>query len=225
MANAEIFKTVFKGYNKEEVVAYIENLNRQLTQLQKELNEAKSSLEILEQERVENAELQGQAAIDETALREELRGQVEAELRPILEQEIRRAVESEMAPKYEEAVRNELQTRLQSQAEDIQELRRRAQLYDDNREVLAELMIKAKNDAAGIIKDAEEHARQLREEAEHKFRMLTTDYDLLKTNLLSAKGELIDKMEDAIKLLNEFDGEFSCMDQDVTHSMNHLNEV
>ncbi len=225
MANAEIFKTVFKGYNKEEVVAYIENLNRQLTQLQKELNEAKSSLEIMEQERVENAELQGQAAIDETVLREELRGQVEAELRPILEQEIRRAVESEMAPKYEEAVRNELQTRLQSQAEDIQELRRRAQLYDDNREVLAELMIKAKNDAAGIIKDAEEHARQLREEAEHKFRMLTTDYDLLKTNLLSAKGELIDKMEDAIKLLNEFDGEFSCMDQDVTHSMNHLNEV
>ncbi len=225
MANAEIFKTVFKGYNKEEVVAYIENLNRQLTQLQKELNEAKSSLEIMEQERVETAELQGQAVIDETALREELRAQVEKELRPTLEQEIRHAVESEMAPKYEEAVRNELQTRLQSQAEDIQELRRRAQLYDDNREVLAELMIKAKNDAAGIIQDAEEHARQLREEAEHKFRMLINDYDILKTNLLSAKGELIDKLEDAVKLLNEFDGEFSCMDQDVNHSLNHLQEV
>ena len=234
MANAEIFKTVFKGYHKDEVISYIENLNAQLAMLQKELNEAKSSLEILEQERQENAEVQERVVADEAALREEIlneltpalteeiRNKTESEMRPALEQELRRAIESEMVAKYEDAVRAELTSRLQGQSEEIAELRRRAQLYDDNREVLAELMIKAKNDASGIIQDAEEHDRQLREEAEHKFRMLTSDYDLLKTNLLSAKAELVDKMGDAIKILNEFDGEFSCMDQDVQYSMGHL---
>lgn len=225
MANAEIFRTVFKGYSKEEVVAYIENLNRQLAQLQKELNEAKSSLEIMEQEREENAELQDRAVVDETAMREELRAQVENELRPVMEQELRKTIEGELAAKCEEAVRTELNNRLQGQAEELQDLRRRAQLYDDNREVLAELMIKAKNDAAGIIQDAEEHARQLREEAEQKFRLLTSDYELLKTNLLSAKNEVAEKMSNAMKILDEFDGEFAYMDQDVAHSLNHLKEI
>ena len=224
MANAEIFKTVFKGYNKEEVIAYIENLNRQLAQLQKELNEAKSSLEILEQEREENAEEQGRVVADETALREEIlqevtpslreeiRAETEKELRPALEQELRRTIESELVAKYEDAVRAELNNRLQGQAEEIQDLRRRAQLYDDNREVLAELMIKAKNDAAGIIQDAEVQARELREEAEQKFRLLISDYELLKTNLLTAKEEVAVKMNNALKILDEFDGNFACMD-------------
>ena len=236
MANAEIFKTVFKGYQKDEVIAYIENLNAQLSMLQKELNEAKASLEVMEQERLENVEVHEKVLADEAALREEIRNELTAaltaemnhkaenEMKPAMEQELRKVIEAELVAKYEDAVRAELTNRLQGQAEEIADLRRRAQLYDDNREVLAELMIKAKNDAAGIIQDAEEYARQLREEAEHKFRMLTSDYDLLKTNLLSAKAELVDKMEDAIQILNEFNGDFSCMDQDVQHSMAHLDE-
>ncbi len=229
MSNAEIFKTVFKGYHKEEVVAYIENLNRQLSQLQKELNEAKSSLEILEQERQENVEVQGKVEADVAALREEILNELTPvlteELRVQIEGELRPVIEQELAAKYEEVVRNELNHRLSGQAEQLEELRRKARLYDDNREVLAELMIKAKNDAAGIIQDAEESARQLREEAEQKFRLLISDYELLKANLLSAKDEVAVKMNNALKILNEFDGSFACMDQDVAHSLNHLDEV
>jgi len=236
MANVEIFKTSFKGYNKEEVIAYIENLNTQLAMLQKELNEAKSALEIYEQERSEAAETQGQNQVDEGAIREELltelkpvlteeiRANLEGELRPVMEQELRRTIEGELVAKYEDAIRAELNNRLQNQAQEMEDLRRRAQLYDDNREVLAELMIKAKNDAAGIIQDAEEHARQLREEAEQKFRLLIADYELLKNNLLTAKEEVVVKMRNAIKIMDEFNGEFACMDQDVAHSVSHLEE-
>ncbi len=236
MANVEIFKTSFKGYNKDEVVAYIENLNTQLSMLQKELNEAKATLEIYEQEREENTQDQGRAVADEAALREalvdeltpaltrEIRAGLEAELRPVMEQELRRTIEGELTSKYEEVIRHELNARLQNQAQEMEDLRRRAQLYDDNREVLAELMIKAKNDAAGIIQDAEENARQLREEAEQRFRLLIADYELLKSNLLSAKDEVVLKMRGAIKILDEFDGSFACMDQDVAHSVSHLED-
>ena len=173
MANPEIFKTAFKGYQKDEVVAYIENLNAQLMMLQNELNEAKSSLGIYEQERQETAMKQTPAEVDEEVLREkimqevissmteEIKAQAEEELRPVLEQELRQKIESEIVAKYEEAVRAELSNRLKDQAEEIAELRRRAQLYNENREVLAELMIQAKNDATGIIRDAEEYARAL----------------------------------------------------------------
>ena len=236
MANAEIFKTVFKGYNKEEVVAYIDHLNRQMVQLQNELNTAKTRLEQMEEENREDAEEKEQRNTDESALREtliaeltpvlskELRTQAEEELRPALEKELRRKIEEELTPKYEEIVRTEISHRAHNQAEEQQELRRKAQLYDDNREVLAELMIKAKNDAADTIKDAEEKALELREDAEQHYRLLISDYELLKSNLLIAKTEAAGKLNAALKTLDDFEKRFSCMDQDVANSEAHLGE-
>lgn len=236
MANTEIFKTVFKGYNKEEVIAYIENLNRQTAMLQNDLDELNARMMQMEDEQQENiAENQRQVA-DEEALRasiteeltpvltETIRARLEAELRPLLEADVRRKLEAEMAPKYEEAARSELNHRMQSQAGELRELRRRAQLYDDNREVLAELMIKAKNDAAAIIKDAEAHAKALREDAENRYRLLISDYELLKSNLLIAKAEASDKLGTALKSLDDFEKKFSCTDQDVALSKAHLVE-
>ncbi len=236
MANVEIFKTVFKGYNKEEVIAYIENLNRQSEMLQKELDELNARVMQMEDEQQENAEEKERQVADEAALRaaiaeeltpvlsQEIRAQVESELRPTLEAEMRRKIESEMAPKYEEAARTELSQRIQSQAGELRELRRRAQLYDDNREVLAELMIKAKNDAAAIIKDAEQHAKELREDAENRYRLLISDYELLKSNLLIARAEAATKLNAALKSLDDFEKKFSCADQDVVLSKSHLSE-
>lgn len=236
MANGEIFKTVFKGYNKEEVIDYIDNLNRQTAMLQKELDEAQARLtQLQDEQREDTAEKERQIADEEAlrreiaaelapSMREELLAKLEAELRPQLEKEIRRKLEEEMAPKYEEAARSEINQRIQNQAGEIRELRRRAQLYDDNREVFAELMIKAKNDAAGIIKDAEDHAKALREDAEQRYKLLISDYELLKSNLLTAKGEAVEKLNYAMKGLEDFEKRFSCMDQDVALSKAHLEE-
>ena len=206
MANSEIFKTVFKGYNKEEVVAYIENLNRQTEFLQRELESVNARMMQLEEEQKEVGEEKAQQEVDEAALKEavaaelvpalteKIRNQLVAELRPAIEQEMRKKVEGEMAAKYEEAARSEINSRIQTQAGELRELRRRAQLYDDNREVLADLMIKAKNDAAAIIREAEDHAKELRDDAENRFRLLISDYELLKSNLLTAKGETVAKL-------------------------------
>ncbi|MBR2012824.1 MAG: DivIVA domain-containing protein, partial [Clostridia bacterium] len=64
MANSEIFKTSFKGYNKEEVIAYIDSLNRQATMLQKELDEVHARLEQMEDEQREDREEQQRVAAD-----------------------------------------------------------------------------------------------------------------------------------------------------------------
>jgi len=236
MANSEIFKTVFKGYNKEEVVAYIENLNRQTAFLQRELDAANARMVQLESEQSEDAAEKSKMEVDEKQLREsvanelipvlseQIRTQMIAELRPAIEQEMRKKIEGEMASKYEEAARSEINSRIQTQAGELRELRRRAQLYDDNREVLADLMIKAKNDAADIIRDAEAHAKELREDAESRFRLLISDYELLKANLLSSKGEAAAKLSAALECLDAFEKRFSCMDHDVKNSKAHISD-
>ncbi len=236
MSNSEIFKTSFKGYNKEEVVAYIELLNNQSQQLQTELDSARSQIDQLEAECREKEESDAEKQQNEEHLREEIRdelvpgltekirAEVEQILRPQLEKELRAMIEEEVRNKYEDAVRTELNNRAKNQAEEIAELRRRAQLYDNNREVLAELMIKAKNDAAAIIEEANAKARKVQEDAEQRFRLLQSDYELLKSNLLNAKAEAADKLAVAAKSLDEFEKRFSCMDRDIERTEEHLQE-
>ncbi len=234
MSSSEIFKTAFKGYNKDEVVAYIALLNNQSQQLQAELDAARSQIDQLETECREKEESDAEKQQNEEHLREEIRdelvpgltekirSEVEQILRPQMEKELRAMIEEEVRSKYEDAVRNELNNRAKNQAEEIAELRRRAQLYDNNREVLAELMIKAKNDAAAIIDDANAKAGKVQEEAEQRFRLLQSDYDLLKSNLLKAKAEAADKLAVAAKSLDEFEKRFSCMDRDMELTEEHL---
>lgn len=236
MANSEIFKTSFKGYNKDEVIAYIDSLNRQATMLQKELDEVHARLEQMEDEQREvraeqervaaEAEETRAAVVEEVTaeLYEQLCDQIAAELRPSIEKEMRQKIEIEMAPKYEAVARSEINQRIQNQADEVQELRRRAQLYDDNREVLADLMIKAKNDAETIVKEAQDRAKALREDAENRYRLLISDYKALKSNLLAERREAADKLHIAQRALDDFEKRFSCIDQDIAHSMAHLAE-
>ncbi len=237
MAGAEVFKTVFKGYQKEEVIAYIEQLNQQLGQLQNELDDTKTRLEQKDEEAREALEKMEQLHDAESTRREQLiteltpqlhdqlQKQLEEELRPQLERELRKKIEEELTPKYEEILRNEINNRNLHQTDELQELRRKAQLYDDNREVFAELMIKAKNDAGEIVREAEDQARALREEAEQHYRLLISDYELLKANLFATKGEAVGKLQSALKFLDDFEKRFSLTDQDVAYSEAHLGEI
>ena len=236
MANTEIFKTVFKGYSKEEVVSYIDNLNRQMSAIQNALDIANARVVQLEEEQRESVVDEESACVDEAEIREKIKdeliaavraqlyAEIEGEIRPQIEKEARRKVEEEMALKYEEIARAEINHRVQAQSAEVQELRRKAQLYDDNREVFAELMIKAKNDATGIIKDAEAHAKKLREDADHRYGLLMSDYEVLKSNLFMAKDEAADKLNFAMRSLEDFEKKFQCMDRDIALSKDHLEE-
>ncbi len=232
MANAEIFKTSFKGYNKEEVIAYIDNLNHRMEALQNELNDANARLLQADEERNDIAAEKERNQAEMEALRQEitdelmpaLRASVAEEIRPEIEQEQRKKLEVELASKFEEAARAEINNRIQAQSGELQELRRRAQLYDDNREVLAELMIKAKNDAAGIIEDAEAHAKALRADAEQRYQRIMSDYEILKKNLICAKMEAADRLAIASRCLEDFEKKVSGMESDIQNSAAHLQD-
>ena len=158
MAGSEIFKTTFKGYCKDEVIQYIDKLNFKLTFLQEELNSTSARLVQAEEQLREEAESNTQSEVDEEEYRnkiaeeitaeltEKLRIELSAELRDEIEKEARLKFEEELAAKYEEIARNEINNRVNQQNSEIDELRRKAELYDSDREVLAELMIKAKKD-------------------------------------------------------------------------------
>ena len=119
----------------DEVIAYIDSLNRQATMLQKELDEVYARLEQIEDEQKEDREEQQRVAADAEELRaaiveevkaelsEQLRDQIAEELRPVIEKEMRQKVETEMALKYEAVARSEINQRIQNQADEIQELR------------------------------------------------------------------------------------------------------
>ena len=217
MANSEIFKTSFKGYNKDEVIAYIDSLNRQATMLQKELDEVHARLEQMEDEQREDREEQQRIVADA----EEVRASIVEEVTAELYEQLREQIAEELRPAV---ARSEINQRIQSQAAEVQELRRRAQLYDDNREVLADLMIKAKTDAEAIIKDAQDRAKALREDAEQRYRLLISDYKALKSNVLAERREAVDRMNIALRALDDFEKRFSCIDQDIANSMAHLAE-
>ena len=203
---SEIFKTVIKGYQKEEVIAYIEKLNRNAEELQKELEETRAKLLRLEEERGDEIALQKQTEEDQAALRESVAAEITPELRAQIEEQLRNEMQSGGA-----------------QAE-LDDVRRRAQLYDDNREILAELMIQAKNDAAQTIREAEVEAQKMREEADQRFRLLTSDYDLLKKNLMASKEEVASRLYGIIRQLDEFEQKFSCAEQDIYRTADHLQE-
>ena len=236
MAGSEIFKTTFKGYCKDEVIQYIDKLNFKLTFLQEELNSTSARLVQAEEQLREEAESNTQSEVAEEEYRnkiaeeitaeltEKLRIELSAELRDEIEKEARRKFEEELAAKYEEIARNEINNRVNQQNSEIDELRRKAELYDSDREVLAELMIKAKKDAASIIQDAEEHALKLREEADQRFNLLIADYEMLKDNLIRSKDDAVDRLLGAVKSLDNFEKAVLSMDQDIVMSKSHLDD-
>ena len=139
---------------------------------------------------------------------------------------MRESVAAEITPELRAQIEEQLRNEMQSggaQAE-LDDVRRRAQLYDDNREILAELMIQAKNDAAQTIREAEVEAQKMREEADQRFRLLTSDYDLLKKNLMASKEEVASRLYGIIRQLDEFEQKFSCAEQDIYRTADHLQE-
>lgn len=191
MAVNQIFKTEFKGYNKAEVTEYIASLNAQLETLKSELETA------------ENRLLKCQKELEEGAAPREL----SAEELDVIKAQIRAEIEAEMAS----------QATVADNAE-TEQLRQKAEAYDDQREILAELMIKAKSDATQICLDAQNNANALLSDTFDKFLKLRSDFDEMKNNILASKTELDARIGNITHYLNDFAQYLEFIDRDIENT-------
>lgn len=187
MAVSEIFKTEFKGYSKKEVTEYIASLNEQLESLKSELSTVESKLAKCQSELEENAA-----------------NAIPCE--PTQEQtdELREQIKQELYGEIYEAVKAEFEQNSTAQNDELEQMRQKAEAYDDQREILAELMIKAKSDATLIYTDAQNSANALLTDAFDKFLKLRADFDEMKSNILASKAELDTRVSNINHYLNDF---------------------
>lgn len=202
MSVNEIFKTEFKGYNKKEVAEYIITLNLQAESLKAELERCESELEICKAELSERNEVSAQtAAVSEDSLREQIRDELYSE------------IYAELKQKFE--AENKAKETRDTTVDDIRE---KARMYDEQRELLAEVMIKAKTDAAEIYRDAENKSRQLLLETIDKFSKLSSDFDEMKKNVAAAKTEMDTRITAVRHYLNDFSQYLDFISQDIKNT-------
>ena len=190
MASGEIFRTEFKGYNKKEVIEYISSLNAQLESLKNELDRVESELSKCknELESVEPAE----AEVDVGALREQIR----AELYEEISQEVKNN---------------------NSDAE-LESLRDKCATYEQQKDIIAELMIKAKTDAAAICDDAKSRSDELLADTFDKFLKAKDDFVLMRKNIEAGKAEMDTRIAAVSHYLNDFSRYLDILEQDIANT-------
>lgn len=195
MAVNQIFKTEFKGYNKAEVTEYIASLNAQLETLKSELETAENRLSKCQKELEEGAAPRELSTEELDAVKAEIRAQIEDEIRAELASQATAENDSEIA-----------------------QLRQKAEMYDDQREILAELMIKAKSDATQITLDAQQSAAALLSDTFDKFLKLRSDFDEMKNNIMASKTELDNRVNNITHYLNDFAQYLEFIDRDIENT-------
>ena len=150
MSVNEIFGTEFRGYKKDEVAEYISSLNSQMESLKSDLDMAESQLIKCRKELDSYKEVE---AVPRELTEEEIeliRQSVVAEIEP--------ALRNEIAAQLEEKYKMVIEQYIQDDKEKNGQYREKAEAYDKQRDLIAELMIKAKSDAADIRDDAQKKA-------------------------------------------------------------------
>lgn len=202
MSVNEIFKTEFKGYNKKEVAEYIMTLNSQAEALKAELERCESELEICKSELSERAEVSSQPSEEaENAMREQLREELYSEIYA----KVREELEAEFKAN-------------ETQDASLDEIREKARMYDEQKDLLAEVMIKAKTDAAEIYRDAEGKSKQLLLDTIDKFEKLSSDFDEMKKNVAAAKTEMDTRITAVRHYLNDFSQYLDFISQDIKNT-------
>ena len=196
MGVSEIFKTEFKGYNKKEVIDYISSLNSQMENLKSELDRCESELEKCQSELAEreNVAPAAQPEID-----------VEAVKREAYEQGRRDALASD------------------SFAE-LEELRAKAQMYDNQRELIADIVIKAKSDAAQIYEGAEKSSKELLSVTFDKFEKAREDFVQMRKNVEAGKAEIDARIAAVSHYLNDFNQYLNILEKDIVNTGDNFKE-
>ena len=168
MANTGTFRSAINGFNRQDVMDYLESASQRYEALKKERNEL-DRMRTEQQARVK--ELEGiqeeAAAIKEQAAQESLRASLEAVTRE-RDDALARPTED---PAVAEALRSEvsaLQARLAEIEAKQAETVRKAEEYDSMRDRIATLELNASRRAADIEEAARSEARSLIEQAEQQ---------------------------------------------------------
>lgn len=194
MAKNEIFSTVFKGYKKEEVSVYIEEMSDQLQELKFDLDRKDVEIDRLKKEI---------AALQES--------------NPQIDRE---AIEQELRAEYEAKISN-LEAKANETADDS-ELEKKAKEYDECKDVLAELMIQARKNADDIVSSANEKALLVRETTISEFSKLGTDFSALQKNVGYLKDELRRNLDKIADQMDVFDEQLYSLQNDIDRMLDSL---
>ncbi len=196
MGVSEIFRTEFKGYNKKEVIDYISSLNSQMENLKSELDRCESELEKCQ---AELAERENTPQIQQPEI------DVEQVKREAYEQGKREALASD------------------SFAE-LEELRAKAQMYDNQKELIADIVIKAKSDAAQIYEGAENSSKQLLSDTFDKFEKAREDFMQMRKNVEAGKAEIDARIAAVSHYLNDFNQYLNILEKDIVNTGDNFKE-
>ena len=216
MSVNEIFGTEFRGYKKDEVAEYISSLNSQMESLKSDLDMAESQLIKCRKELDSYKEVE---AVPRELTEEEIeliRQSVVAEIEP--------ALRNEIAAQLEEKYKMVIEQYIQDDKEKNGQYREKAEAYDKQRDLIAELMIKAKSDAADIRDDAQKKADALLADTFDKFLKMQADFDEMKKNVAASKTELDKRMQSMQHYLNDFSQYLDFMSRDIENTGENFKE-
>jgi cell division septum initiation protein DivIVA len=190
MNGSEIFKTEFKGYSKREVIEYISSLNSQMEQLKADLDRSESELEKCKAELAEKDNVQPEESVSV-------------------------GVDAIYAEAYEKA-KSEFESK--NSDEDLEKLRTKARMYDEQKELIAEIVIKAKSDANDITNAAQQKANDLLTISYEKFEKACEDFVQMRKNIEAGKSELDARLAAVSHYLNDFSQYLNILEQDVKNT-------
>ena len=216
MSANEIFKTEFRGYNKNEVTEYISSLNSQMEAVKAELDVAESQLIKYRNEIDAYKEV-------ETAPRELTEEEI-ASIRQSIVEEMEPVLRNEIAAQLEEKYKSVIEQYIQDDKEKNGQYREKAEAYDKQRDLFAELMIKAKADAAEIRDDAQKKADMLLNDTFDKFIKMQSDFNEMKKNVVASKTELDKRMQSIQHYLNDFSQYLDFMGRDIEKTGENFKE-
>lgn len=205
---SEIFKTEFRGYNKQDVADYIMTLNTQMEQLKGELDGKNTELSRL-RDQLSRAEDRGGEL-------EEMR----QKLYPEVERELRVKLELEFENKYKQSADDGVYVI----REELDSLREKAVMYDEQKEMLAELMIKARTDAAEVYNQAEKRSEALADETYEKLARLVSDFAEMKKNVLVSKSEMDTRLTTIRHYLDDFTQYLNLAETDIGNTLENFKQ-
>lgn len=187
MAKQKLFKSAFRGYNKKDVMTYIENLDIQAVNTKKELEgkirELESQLEVLPQLK-KDKQAYDELIIKHASLEKEkqdLESAVTA-----LGQEHEQKVSMLESKISELSAQNALLEQQLEQAKEVQEN------FEEEKKELSQILESARNEAASLIEKAKTSAEKIIADAKHNASVQAQNIknqsaELISTNLKKVK--------------------------------------
>ena len=98
------------------------------------------------------------------------------------------------------------------------------QYFDNQKDILAELMIKVKSDAEEIYAEAETKSNNLLSEAFDKFVKLQSDFEEMKRNVIASKEDIDSRMNHIRRALDDFNQYLGFMSQDINNTAENFKQ-